>query len=136
MAEQPQRQMVQIEAHQFQGPIPPPAALAEYDRIHAGLADRIVAMAEKQMMHRQELERVVVTGESKRANRGQWFALIIGIAGLGVAGFAVALNQQVAAAIIGGLDLAGLVGTFLYGTAKKREHLDQRARTPVEIKNS
>ena len=38
------------------GPIPSPDVLREYDMIVSGAAERIVAMAEKQAQHRQELE--------------------------------------------------------------------------------
>ena len=41
----------------FSGPIPPPAILGEYEKIHAGLADRIMKMAESQSEHRKYLER-------------------------------------------------------------------------------
>ena len=41
----------------FSGPIPPPTILEGYERIHAGLADRIMKMAESQSEHRKILER-------------------------------------------------------------------------------
>ena len=44
----------------FEGPIPPPAALADYDKVFPGCAERLVALAESQSAHRQELEKTVV----------------------------------------------------------------------------
>lgn len=41
----------------FSGPLPPPALLEAYERTQAGLADRIVRMAESEQSHRQGLER-------------------------------------------------------------------------------
>ena len=124
-----QQQLV-VQKQQFSGPIPPPDALAQYERIHAGLADRIVSMAESQMNHRHALERMAVGGEGARADRGQVFALIVAICGLVVAALCAYWNQGTAASIIGGLDITGLAGVFIYGSRKKREELDKRSKTP------
>ena len=40
----------------YSGPMPHPEMLAEYERITPGLADRIVALAERQANHRMMLE--------------------------------------------------------------------------------
>ncbi|MBY0460111.1 MAG: DUF2335 domain-containing protein, partial [Gemmataceae bacterium] len=37
----------------FQGPLPPPAILAQYNQVLDGAAERIFQMAEKQAAHRQ-----------------------------------------------------------------------------------
>lgn len=39
-----------------QGPLPDPQTLAQYDALHPGIADRIVAMAEADQRHRMSLE--------------------------------------------------------------------------------
>jgi uncharacterized membrane protein len=41
----------------FIGPIPPPELLAKYERTLPGLADRLVAIAERESDHRRELQR-------------------------------------------------------------------------------
>lgn len=45
-----------IQAAMFSGPIPPPNILAQYEQLKAGLAERIVIMAESQSQHRKEME--------------------------------------------------------------------------------
>jgi len=47
----------QIVAQQFQGPLPPPALLKQYEENFPGAAERIFKMAEKQAEHRQTLEK-------------------------------------------------------------------------------
>ena len=69
----------------FVGPLPDPAALAEYEQIKPGFADRIVVMAEKESAHRRELERDCETAECEHAKRGQWMAFWISMVSLGVA---------------------------------------------------
>jgi len=131
LTNQPQVQRQLSVQHVFSGPIPPPTELAQYESIHTGLADRIVAMAEKQMMHRQELERLVITGEGKRAELGQIFALVVAICGLVVAALCAFWKNEVAASIIGALDITGLAGVFIYGSKIKREELAKRKNTPA-----
>ena len=58
-------QIVTSEQAVFRGPVPPPEVLAGYEATLPGAADRILAMAERQSRHRQELETTVVAGESK-----------------------------------------------------------------------
>ena len=50
--------------------------LAEYERIFAGCAERLVAMAESQLSHRQGLESTVVRGNVAAEKRGQWMAFV------------------------------------------------------------
>jgi len=124
-----ERHQLQIrEEHFFSGPLPGPEILANYERVLPGLADRIVGMAERQSAHRQELEKAAVLGEQQRAGRGQSCALIVALCGLVVAGLCGFSGQQVAASIIGGIDLVGLVGVFIYGSAARRSYLAKRAQ--------
>lgn len=66
-----------------QGPIPSPEALASYEAISPGFADRLVIMAEKEQANRheqmkkiQQLEVDDHTKDHKHIIRGQVFALI------------------------------------------------------------
>src|SRR3954447_14674500 len=55
----------------WSGPLPPPAALEQFERASPGAADRILTMAEQEEKHRHELERMMVSSEIKTRNRGQ-----------------------------------------------------------------
>ncbi len=48
----------------WQGPLPPPAVLSEYDRIEPGFSGRIVVMAEKEQNHRHETEKTSVGAQA------------------------------------------------------------------------
>lgn len=61
VAQQQEPQVIQVEAPSshsvsFEGPIPPPNLLREYNAIVPGAAERILAMAENEGRHRQSLE--------------------------------------------------------------------------------
>src|SRR5438034_5455816 len=59
-------------AQSFSGPLPPPDALAKFEQVLPGLADRIMKMAEKQSAHRQSIERNVIEGDTRRSWMGLW----------------------------------------------------------------
>ena len=51
------RAVARVIQSEFRGPIPPPEIISGYEAIIPGAADRILAMAEKQSQHRQEMEK-------------------------------------------------------------------------------
>lgn len=53
---QPQPHSMRLVAQQFQGPLPPPDLLDQYERIDPGAAKAIIEMAQRQAEHRQTLE--------------------------------------------------------------------------------
>lgn len=101
------QQTVQAQFHQ--GPLPPPELLRQYDTISPGAADRIIAMAEGEAVHRRESEnkqldsdidvrRMMAETESRRIDGifesdkiGQILgAVVSGVALLAAAGTAIA----------------------------------------------
>ena len=119
----------------FQGPLPPPAILQAYDRIIPNGAERIFVVFEKQVNHRHHLERVVVEGNTRRADRGFWAALFL--ASLVIfGGFWLAYlgkSLQGLAAIF--LALSALLTAFLTGRAKQSEELRRKAtKTRIDEK--
>jgi uncharacterized membrane protein len=104
---------IRILSARFAGPLPPPGALAAYEDLSPGLANRIMEMAEREQTHRHQLENTAFATETLLGKRGQIFALGICLAGFVVV-IILALNGEGgAAAIIGSLDLVGLVAAFL-----------------------
>lgn len=65
-----------IRGEMYSGPIPPPEALARYEEIQPGAADRIIKMAEKQQEHRMSLETKAIGGQIDQSKRGQIFGFI------------------------------------------------------------
>ena len=92
---------------EWQGPLPPPDALALYDQIVPGGADRLLTMAEKGHQHRIdqesaqiELERATLqsvnTAIANDASRGKWGLVcgsVIALAGMGVGGWLTSIGQ-------------------------------------------
>lgn len=58
----------------YVGPIPSPEDLRGYEDVQAGLADRLVSMAEREQDHRHTQESLDGQEARSRARSGQWIA--------------------------------------------------------------
>ena len=117
---------VEIRTQHFQGPIPPPNTLAEYENIVPGAAERILTMAENQGKHRRNLEVKVIDKDSDRASKGQIFAFIIAMTII-IGGFLLiwhGKSLEGMTSIIGAI--ATLAGVFIYGKVNKNRNLKNR----------
>lgn len=112
----------------FQGPLPPPELLKQYDELIPNGAERIFSVFEKQVDNRISLEQRVITGNDRRANWGVICALVIGLAGLAISGVVAMSGRELAASFIGGGTLVSLVSTFIVGTRSRREERQEKAR--------
>jgi uncharacterized membrane protein len=61
----------------FEGPLPHPEVLGQYERISSGAAKRIISMAERQSHHRQALETKIVDSNIGNEKIGMWLAFTI-----------------------------------------------------------
>lgn len=120
-----QRQQVVTAAYQFQGPIPSPQDLANYDRVLPGLADRLITTFENQAAHRMRLENSATRSENIRSYCGLAAGVIVALAFLAMAGFLIHEGHDVAGGVLGTVDIVALVGTFIYGTNSRK---DERLR--------
>lgn len=93
----------------FSGPLPPPGLLAQYD---PETRKTIVSMAEREQTHAHDMQSRGLDGMIQKDKRGQRYGMAIAITGLVVAGW-ISQHSTVAAAIIGTLDLMGMVAIFV-----------------------
>lgn len=62
---QPELPGIEVQGVFHQGPLPPPQLLAEYERAHPGLADRIVRMAEDSLQAEIDSDMVPIRAEAR-----------------------------------------------------------------------
>jgi uncharacterized membrane protein len=111
----PGQMRLEYEERVYSGPIPEASDLGQYEAVLPGLANRIVAMAEKQAKHRRRLETVDVLSEHVHVTIGQASALIVAIFFGWVAWDLGQNGQELLAAFLGAVDLTALVGLFIFG---------------------
>ena len=113
----------------YTGPIPPPEALARYNDAVPNGAERILAVFEKQSAHRQDIERTVIANDVVMARAGLVTGVIVALSIVFLAGYIVHTGVPQAApsaAAIVGIDLASVVGAFIYGRRKNAEELARK----------
>jgi hypothetical protein len=75
---------------------------------------------EKQTDHRISLEKKVIGSDTTRLTWGLVAGFVVAMTGLGISHYLIATGNGVAGAILSGVDIVSLAGTFIYGTATRR----------------
>ena len=104
----------------FSGPLLPPQVLGEYDCIVPVAAERIIALAESQSKHRQDLESRVIRSDMANSRLGLVFGLLIGMGGLCAATVTSVFGHPVTGGTIGVAVIGSMVATFVYGSQSRR----------------
>ena len=131
-----------VTASTFAGPLPPPAALREYDEVIADGAERIMRMAETSLKHRQKLDRERLDLDRQRLDaereearairserfRGQIGGFLLGVIPLGLAAWLINRGHSWPGAILGIGGITSLVGTYMYGYRRERRPDQQEGR--------
>lgn len=118
-----------IRSEMYSGPIPSPEALARYEEIQSGAADRIIKMAEKQQDHRMALENIAVGGQVEQSKRGQIFGFVAIFMCIGVAiFFAVFFDMTTFAASFLSVTMVVLVSIFVTGKNAMKNDLKEKSK--------
>ena len=129
--ESPERReltITQMESVTRSGPLPDAEELAKYDAVHAGAAALILQKFADQTDHRRELERVVVTGNDRRSNRGQWMAFILGMTTI-LGGIFLAYSGKETAGLVAVVGALGsLLLVFISGRSKQRKEIAEKSQ--------
>ena len=115
-----------IKSTHYRGPIPDPDMLREYNDIVNDGAERIVTQFEEQSRHRREIEKTVITGQISESKRGQIFAFIVGITGLGLAFTSALLGFNTFAITLASTTIVGLVSAFIVGKNIQKKDLEEK----------
>ena len=117
----PSRTNISLIEAVWEGPLPPPEALRQYEEIIPGSANRILKSVEKQQEHGRNIERATIVWGSIRAFIGLIAGLIISILGIGGGIYLIATGHDWAGLSLAGMNLTGLVGVFVYGSKMRRD---------------
>lgn len=104
-----------IVLQRFQGPVPPPSLLREYESLVPGLANRLVELTEKEQAHRHQREDKYLKGSYSISSRGQWMAFVIVLVIIATAVFFGVRGDTTLAAILIGIDMVAICSVFIAG---------------------
>jgi len=108
-----------VASAQWIGPLPPPGALDQYEKVIPGAAERILSMAEGEAEHQKYMEKSAMHLQHKENRRGQYFGILTVILSFGTTIACAYLGATAAAGIIGGATVVGLVTVFVTGRSQK-----------------
>ncbi|WP_137894981.1 DUF2335 domain-containing protein [Ramlibacter sp. 2FC] len=123
------RQIIQTSI-QYQGPLPPPAMMAEYQHIIPNGADRLMLLLEKQTDHRIDMEARLVIGRIEVTKDGQRIAAGLSLFFGLVAAFLGYFGHDWLAGTIGVTTIIGLAVVFVLGKEPGRQ--DAKSAAPEE----
>lgn len=128
-----QNQGVTYTGH-FEGPLPPPVHLADYEEICPGAADRIITMAENQAGHRQDIERRVIKSQSINSLAGIICGFLLGLASIGAGAWIVITGHSLEGLGAMFMGIAALVGTFVYGKRANVKEIVEKQKLVDQLK--
>ncbi|GAA4068798.1 hypothetical protein GCM10023065_22240 [Microbacterium laevaniformans] len=113
--------VVHREMRSYRGPLPSPETLERYKEVDSRFPDEILAAFREQRTHRQEMERTLLAGSERRANRGQWLGT--GLLGVGLAGgiWVTLAGQSVTGGLMVTAALALGALSYVFGDSRKKD---------------
>lgn len=101
--------------------LPAPEELARYEKVVPGGAERILEMAEKQSMHRREMEEKSVSAEIRGAKIKQVLTFVLALATGVLGGVLLITGSELAGLMVILVDAAAIVGIAIYGNRGAEE---------------
>lgn len=108
----------EILSSHFSGPLPHPAAFAEYENVCPGAAKRILQMAEDNADHRHKINMMMAEADIKRSARGQILGFFLSLAFIIAALVCVWLKQPWPAGFLGVGGFSSIISLFVIGKRK------------------
>lgn len=105
------------------GPIPSPEAFERYGNVLPSAPDRILRMAEKQLDHRIDVEKLAVRRQLNQSGSGQILAFFIAVGCISASTWAAMHDHDTFAGILGGATVVGLVTVFIAGRNSQKKQL-------------
>lgn len=99
--------------HSRSGPLCSPEELRQYKEVMPGLEVQLVAMTEKEQAHRHDLQKALIFSQIGAVQRGQYFALIIALAGFAAALYCASNGYERLAGVFVSVPLVAIVAHFL-----------------------
>ena len=115
-----------LAAEHWQGPLPPPATMEVYERLHPGTLERLLSNFEKESEERRAIDRAEIKERAedrmefdRRAVRGQWMAFALTLVAFTVAGISAWMHEPAIGVAAIGVTILGIVKALLGSRAKK-----------------
>jgi len=95
------------------GPLPSAAEFAGYEKAHPGTAERVLIMAEKEAVHRQDMEKDIIESSFKLNSAGQILGFIVALLSIGAVYLCIFLKQPAVSIVPAIIALTSLAAVFV-----------------------
>jgi hypothetical protein len=102
--------------------------LKAYDELEPGRAAKLLILAEDQARHRMTLETTHLRSDRRRSWAGLGAGFAVAMTALGCGTWLIFLGHDLSGGAVVGVDLLGLVSTFIYGTQSQRTERIEKTR--------
>jgi uncharacterized membrane protein len=125
----------------FEGPLPPPQILNQYSpeaqQLMLRMVEKQMEMAEKQMLHRHEIEIEIIQDKISARKWGTASALAVATLSLGLSAYLGFLGHATVAGTVASVTSVALAGIFITGRrAQEKELEEKRKELPSITKDS
>lgn len=115
-----QNSQIVSQSQHWAGPLPPPAALAQFNDIIPNGAERIMAMVEQEQIHRASHEMTILNATVVDTRRGHWLGAAISLASIAGAVFTAHIGAPAAVSIaLVGLPLVSIIQAIVNNKTRK-----------------
>ena len=112
----------------YSGPLPLPQHLERYEDVCPGAADRIIAMAERQAKHRQNMEYFVIKANGRNSTLGVIIGGCVAVLAIVCGTHIIESGYEIPGYITMFGSLSTLVGVFVYGKRDNRKELIEKQK--------
>lgn len=106
---------IRQETMSHSGWLPTPSFMREYEQVLPGLAERIVAMPEREQGFRHSATQDLIQRDYGLRKTGQWLGILALVLILAFCAFLAAIGGIAAAASVAGVTIVSTVGIFVLG---------------------
>ena len=119
----PPKTTIQLQSQEWQGPLPPPDALARFDQIVPNGAERIFKMVELEQAARIESENAGFHASIRDTKRGQYLGAAISVIAICAAVYTAYLgvHWSIPCALVG-VPILGIVRAIVSPNARDNSH--------------
>jgi uncharacterized membrane protein len=118
--------ILQSSTAMYAGPLPHPELLEGYNRVIENGAVRVLEMAERQSLHRMELEKALVKEQLRQSRWGQYFGVLLAILCLGVSTLLALQGKETVASVFASTTIIGLVAVFVIGRRQQAKSAESK----------
>lgn len=109
-----------VQQRSYQGPVPPPEMMRDYNDVDPTFADRLLTLAENDFKHQQEMAQLAIKGEIEFDKRNSLYALIVILCLLLFCGFLAYIDQVGWSVTFMFLTLGALVSRVVHGMRQEK----------------